>query len=196
MKQLISIIIGISSIFNSCSSVKDENNKKEGNTPAVIETQSETSTNVEKSSIKMPVDKVIEQYLHIKNALVTDNGKDAAIAGKALFLAINEIDKSLLYEQQKQAFADIEEDIKEHAEHIGENADNIEHQREHFDILSNDMYDLIKVFGQSKVLYVDFCPMYNNKKGAKWLSEYKTIKNPYYGNQMLSCGSVTEEIGK
>jgi hypothetical protein len=27
-----------------------------------------------------------------------------------------------------------------------------------------------------------------------WLSKENTIKNPYYGSQMLSCGSVVETI--
>jgi hypothetical protein len=36
--------------------------------------------------------------------------------------------------------------------------------------------------------------MYNNGKGADWLSKEKEIKNPYYGSQMLNCGSVEETI--
>jgi hypothetical protein len=36
--------------------------------------------------------------------------------------------------------------------------------------------------------------MYNDKKGAIWLSETKEIKNPYYGKKMLTCGNVKEEI--
>ena len=33
------------------------------------------------------------------------------------------------------------------AEHIGENPDKLEHQREHFVMLSKDIYDLVKTFG-------------------------------------------------
>jgi hypothetical protein len=68
------------------------------------------------------------------------------------------------------------------------------HQREHFDLLSRDMIDLVNATGSSQTLYKDFCPMYNNKKGAFWLSETKEIKNPYYGKEMLECGEVKEEI--
>ena len=61
-------------------------------------------------------------------------------------------------------------------------------------MLSKDVYDLVKAFGGGQVLYKNFCPMYNDKKGAIWLSETKTIKNPYYGKKMLTCGSVQEEL--
>jgi hypothetical protein len=95
---------------------------------------------------------------------------------------------------QAKLYKDVEDDAKEHAEHIGANAGNIKHQREHFDMLSKDIYDLVKAFGGGRVLYKDFCPMYNDKKGAIWLSESKTIKNPYYGKSMSTCGSVQEEM--
>ena len=45
-------------------------------------------------------------------------------------------------------------------------------------------------FGSKQKLYQDFCPMANDGKGAIWISEVKEIKNPYYGAEMLSCGSL------
>ena len=87
---------------------------------------------------------------------------------------------------------DIIEDATEHAEHIEKSP--IDHQREHFDVLSKDMIDLIAITGTEEKLYQDFCPMYNNNKGAQWLSATKEIKNPYYGAKMMSCGSVQKEI--
>jgi len=91
-------------------------------------------------------------------------------------------------------YDDVKDDVKEHAEHISASGSNTAHQREHFDMLSKDMIDLVKAAGTTKTLYRDFCPMYNNKKGASWLSETKEIKNPYYGNEMPKCGVVKEEI--
>jgi hypothetical protein len=140
------------------------------------------------------IDKMVEHYLRLKNALVNDNTKDAAASGKEFVNAMKTLDKSLLTDEQKKIYEDVEDDAREAAEHIGDNAGKIDHQREHFDILSNDLYDLVKAFGSSQVLYKDFCPMYNDKEGAIWLSESKTIKNPYYGKKMLTCGSVKEEI--
>ncbi len=163
---------------------------------AVTKTKTDTisTPRVIDAKVAASIRKIVEHYLHLKNALANNKAKDAAAAGKEITNAMGTGDKSLLTADQKKLYEDIEDDAKEHAEHIGENAGNIEHQREHFDMLSKDMYDLVKAFGSGQVLYKDFCPMYNDKKGAMWLSEVKTIKNPYYGKKMLTCGSVQEEI--
>ena len=94
-----------------------------------------------------------------------------------------------------KSYMDLADDLKEHAEHIGANAGKIAHQREHFVMLSKDVADLIKTFGNGgQTLYKDFCPMANNGKGAIWISELKEIKNPYQGSKMLTCGSVKETL--
>lgn len=38
------------------------------------------------------------------------------------------------------------------------------------------------------------CPMFEGDKGGSWLSISKDIKNPYFGDMMLSCGEVKKEI--
>jgi hypothetical protein len=92
-------------------------------------------------------------------------------------------------------YDDIEEELKEHAEHIGKNGDKIEHQREHFAMMSEVIYELVKAFGAGQPIYHDHCPMYNeNKGGAMWLSEMKELNNPYFGAKMPKCGKVEEVI--
>ena len=56
------------------------------------------------------------------------------------------------------------------------------------------MIDLIAITGTSKKLYQAYCPMYNNNKGAQWLSDSREIQNPYYGSEMMKCGEVIKEI--
>jgi hypothetical protein len=36
--------------------------------------------------------------------------------------------------------------------------------------------------------------MANDGNGGYWLSSEPQIKNPYYGDEMLECGEVKEEI--
>jgi Cu(I)/Ag(I) efflux system membrane fusion protein len=43
-------------------------------------------------------------------------------------------------------------------------------------------------------LYVQRCPMADRGEGARWLSFSEQIKNPYYGDAMLTCGSVVDSI--
>ncbi len=138
---------------------------------------------------------IVNGYLQIKNALATDDTKYAAEAGTALDVSFKNFDKSSLTAEQMKIFEDVEADAREHAEHIGGNSGKIAHQRQHFEILSKDMVDLLNVFGSGgQTLYKDFCPMYNNNKGAYWISESKEIKNPFYGKAMSTCGTVKEEI--
>ena len=131
---------------------------------------------------------MVMDYLAVKNALANENETDAAAASGKMFDVMKGFDKSLLSADQKKVYDDIEADLKEHAEHISKN--KIEHQREHFAMMSKDMYDMVKAFGAGMTLYHDHCPMYN--EGSMWLSESKDIKNPYYGDKMMTCGSVEE----
>ena len=87
----------------------------------------------------------------------------------------------------------VEKKLKFDAQHIKENRDP-EHQRGHFMSLSKNMYELIKAAKPAETIYYQFCPMANDGKGANWLSKESAIKNPYYGSQMLSCGSTVETI--
>ncbi|MBS3742654.1 MAG: DUF3347 domain-containing protein, partial [Candidatus Cloacimonetes bacterium] len=88
--------------------------------------------------------------------------------------------------------------LKEKAEKI-QKAEKLGEQRKHFIQLSGNMIELVKTFeapetDQGSSLYVQFCPMANDDKGAFWLSKEGEVKNPYYGDMMLTCGEVREEI--
>lgn len=143
----------------------------------------------------IPVKEIIAAYLQVKNALTKDNSKDAALAANVLVATLNGVTTKSLPKEQMNNYMDIAEDLKENGEHIGSNESKIDHQREHFELLSKDIADLIKMFGNGEqTLYKDFCPMANGGKGAFWISEFKEIKNPYLGNEMPECGSVKETI--
>ena len=140
------------------------------------------------------IKKLTDSYLQIKNALIAGKAAEAGDAAKNIVEAMKGFDKSLLSADQKKVYDQNEEDLKEHAEHITKSTGDIEHQREHFSMMSEDMYSLVKAFGGGKTLYHDHCPMAKNGKGAMWLSETKEIKNPYLGEKMMECGELEEEI--
>ena len=137
---------------------------------------------------------LFSHYQHLTFALSSDNDKEAANASKGMLEALSKINSDGFSAEDKATYKDIASDIKEHAEHIADNIGNIAHQREHLVILSKDFYDIAKTFTTEKPLYKIFCPMYNDNKGAYWLSDSKEIKNPYYGAEMLTCGEVQEEL--
>lgn len=199
MKNLILGITIAAITFASCnnsSNKSTESQNKSKNTKAISQTNNATITTSSAVDAKNPVSikVIVSTYLQLKNAFTNDNTTDAATAGTKLETAFKNFDKTSLTATQKKTFEDVEDDAREHAEHIGKNGGNIAHQREHFEMLSKDIYDLVKIFGGGQVLYKDFCPMYNNKKGAYWISETKEIKNPYLGKAMPTCGTIKEEI--
>ena len=149
-------------------------------------------TSAIKNSATAPV---LNDYLKLKNALTEDDDAKAAEAGKNLVVSITNIDQAKLPSAQAKVFSEISADAREHAEHIGSNAGNIKHQREHFETLSGEIYDLLKAGNTTGTkLYYTNCPMYNKGKGGNWISETKAIHNPYYGKSMPDCGSVKEEL--
>jgi hypothetical protein len=153
-----------------------------------------TTTTVTDAKNAVSIKEIVSAYLQLKNALTEDNSTGAATAGKKLTVAFKNFDKSTLTEAQKKTYEDVEADAIENAEHIGANGGKIAHQREHFELLSKDIYDLVKTFGAGQVLYKVYDSMFNSGKGAFWLSETKEIKNPYMGKAMLTSGSIKEEI--
>jgi len=156
-------------------------------------TQPAEKTTAEVATKSFSIAPIIKDYLSLKNALVADNDKATADAGKKLLATFKAVDMKTIPTAKHKEYMDIADDAKENAEHIGDNAGKIDHQREHLASLSKDVSDLITLFGTSQKLYQDYCPMFNDGKGAIWISEAKAIKNPYYGNKMMSCGSVKKE---
>jgi hypothetical protein len=171
----------------ACNESNDQS--KENNADSISRTE-QTGNNVTVASI----DAALDSYLLIKNALTEDNGNAAAKAAKDLNEKLQSYGASQLNDAQRKVYADVQEEVLEHSKHIADNAGKIDHQRNHFDLLSVVMYDLVKSDKVDKILYKQYCPMYNDKKGGVWLSETKEIKNPFYGKSMLDCGEVKEEI--
>ncbi|MEO6251975.1 MAG: DUF3347 domain-containing protein [Ferruginibacter sp.] len=186
----------------ACNSGNDKTtgtktNDMQGDTSMTRHAQPADSSTLQSTPITatFSAGEIIAGYLQIKNALANDNSKAAAAAASSIIAVLAKVDMKSISEQQMKSYMDVAGDLKEHAEHIGANAGKIEHQREHFIMLSKDMTDIIKSFGNGgQTLYKDFCPMANDGKGAIWLSEVKEIKNPYLGAKMPTCGSVKETL--
>ena len=195
MKKTIFIFAIAATTLAACNSTdnKSAGNQNESNTPqASSQTGNASTSKGEKNTAA--TNEIVLRYLAIKDGLSNDNGKDAASAAKAFVEAAGKVDITSFSADQKKTWEDIFADAKEMAEHIGANPDKLEHQREHFVMLSKDIYDLVKAFGREKVLYKIFDSMSNDGKGAFWLSEIKEIKNPYMGKAMLNSGTIQEKI--
>ncbi len=145
--------------------------------------EKDTTSNTTTNTGEDHTEHILKMYLEIKDALVKSDGVAASKAANDLVAMLgDEKDETL-------------QQIKFHAGHIAETND-VEHQRGHLPEFSENVYKLVKKGNLKEPLYWDFCPMANDGKGAYWLSKDKEIKNPYFGDKMLKCGSVKETIGE
>ena len=104
----------------------------------------ETKPTVTAQNSNATINEVIASYLKLKNALTKDDTKEAANAGNSIVAVLGKLDIKNLSKEQMKSYMDVADDTKENAEHIGTNAGKLDHQREHFAMLSKDVNDLIK----------------------------------------------------
>ena len=151
-----------------------------------IEMVAMTMTENQETSQLKPI---FDNYFALKDALVKTDGNTASAKAKELLSAINDVKMETLKMDEHMTWMKVFKDLIADAKSISETQD-IEKQRNVFNSLSKGVYELIKVSKPTETVYYQYCPM----KKMNWLSKENTIKNPYFGSQMLSCGSVVETI--
>ncbi|RTY67140.1 DUF3347 domain-containing protein [Flavobacterium sp. LS1P28] len=132
---------------------------------------------------------VFDNYFLLKDALVKTDGKTASMKAMDLLRAISSVKMETLKMDVHMVWMKVFKDLTADAKNISE-AKEIQKQRELFKSLSKNTYELIKVSKFTEPVYYQYCPM----QDANWLSKENTVKNPYYGSQMLSCGKTIETI--
>lgn len=134
------------------------------------------------------------RYFDLKNALVkSDFTTTKNIAGR-VFQSLKAVDMKLLDDKTHLHWMEQENQLRKSIEAISK-AKDIEEQRKHFETLSDALIESAELFGLTiDMVYVQFCPMAFDDKGANWLSESDKILNPYFGNMMLTCGEVKKKI--
>ena len=152
---------------------------------------SETTTTVIQSENQLKA--VFDNYFLVKDALITSNGNSTASASKELVTAINNVKMDKLDMDVHMVWMKVVNTIQKDAENIA-NTKDVKIQRDHFTSLSKEIYTLIKISKYENPVYYQFCPMFNDGKGANWLSKENAVKNPYYGSMMLNCGKTVETI--
>ncbi len=173
MKQLFGIVI-VAGLMACNPSEKKSADKKDSVQKDSLNVRNDVSIKDHKKA------NIFTEYVILKNALVKSDAKVSQKAAVAL----------------QKSLADFEgcEPTAEIAGKIAASSDLID-QRKGFTTLSADLIALMKSAEIEKgTIYVQHCPMANKGDGGDWLSTAKEIKNPYYGDEMLECGRVTEEL--
>ena len=122
-------------------------------------------------------EKVFQNYLHLRDALVASDAAEAArVSG---FMAA--------------AFGPDHAEAKRRAQAIHQ-AGDIEVQRAEFTQLTAAVGPLFEQGLSGGTIYKQYCPMAFDNTGADWYSDSEKILNPYFGDRMLRCGKVTQVI--
>ncbi len=176
-------VIMITTLY-ACAQTK--HSKKDKQQTAVVPTFDGTNADV-----KTQIGNVLSTYYLMKDALVASDETAASKQAKAFRKTLEMVDISKMTSAEHNFFMPLQTKLDYDAEHI-QGAPAIDHMREHFDSFSENMFAVAKAFkaNNGTTMYFDYCPM----QKASWISSEETIKNPYYGKQMLTCGKITETI--
>ncbi len=175
LKTVLALILVVT--FAACNNSQPKEDSHEGHNHGTTAEVKQTS------AVNLKDDKLNAVYLpyqHLTAALTEGDAAAARVAALALEAGAKEV-------QGGEALA------KTAAQLLKSN--DLEAQRVVYSPLSNEFIALLKKTGlDSGELYVAHCPMALNDKGAQWVSHTKEIRNPYFGDSMLTCGSVTETL--
>lgn len=137
---------------------------------------------------------VFTSYVELKDAFVASDAGKVKDEAKQTDEALAKVDMKLLSGAAHNDWMNYLSPIQSSLKEIQAAAD-IEAQRKAFSNLSDNLYKSVKAFGLGgKEAFYEFCPMAFNNEGAYWLSDQEQIKNPYFGDKMLTCGSVKEKL--
>jgi len=137
---------------------------------------------------------VFTSYVTLKEAFVSsDATKVKAEAGTTL-ATLGKVDMKLLNGAAHNDWMNYLNGLNTSLQSM-QATEDIEIQREAFSTLSDNLYKSIKAYGLGGAnAYYDFCPMAFDNQGAFWLSNEDQIRNPYFGDKMLTCGEVKEKL--
>jgi len=185
-------VIDASAQLNNRSSMMNRNllgvkiTESELNTPDFSKKISET--------FKKQLKAVIGTYLKLKDALVESKNKDAKSIAVQMEKELKKVDMKMLKGESHMYWMEKSE-IMNQAIKLIIAGKNIDIQRASFDELSVALIRSIEAYGITEdKLYIQYCPMVDNNKGAYWLSAQSQIRNPYFGDQMLTCGEVKNSL--
>ncbi|MDN5204793.1 efflux RND transporter periplasmic adaptor subunit [Fulvivirgaceae bacterium BMA10] len=148
------------------------------------------------ATFKTQLTALVPNYIRLKDQLVESDGSKAVEAAQLLSVSMQEVNMELLQGSAHAYWTELLKIMQESIEKI--NKGNLTDQRLQFINLSNALIAAVTAFeAQSNdALYIQHCPMANDNQGADWISFDEDIKNPYFGDQMLTCGWVKEVLSE
>lgn len=137
---------------------------------------------------------VFSSYVKLKDAFVASDAGKVKEEARQTDDALAKVDMKLLTGAAHNDWMTYLSPMQGSLKEIQAGAD-LEAQRKAFSNLSDNLYKSAKAFGLGgKEAYYEYCPMAFDNQGAYWLSDQEQIRNPYFGDKMLTCGEVKEKL--
>jgi hypothetical protein len=189
-------------VLANCSGKKEHAHEHDHATAETETPAADSAATPEASKPQFEVDKTFQQqlaavfnsYISLKEAFVSSDDDKVRTEAATVQNHLSKTDMKLLSGAAHNDWMHYLEGLESSLKEIQTNKD-IEVQRRAFSKLSDNLYKSIKAFGlDGTTAYYEFCPMAFNDEGAYWLSDQEKIRNPYFGDQMLTCGVVKEKL--
>ncbi len=148
-------------------------------------------TSNESSQQQNQLSHVFDAYFSLKDAFVKANESEILKQITAFSKSISAVEMGKLSHESHTIWMEALKDLETTSKQLVQEK-NIDKQRAFFAKLSSPMYKLALKTNLGYTIYYQNCPMFNG--GSNWLSREETIKNPFYGNMMLTCGSTVETL--
>lgn len=184
-------------LATACSSPKKEETEQEASHMHMEEETLEAPTEPQfatDSSFQKQVAAVFSGYADLQEAFVTSDIEKVKSAGASLSKTLSGVQINLTDGAAKMDWSAYSEGMATELIKIN-NAADIKAARGFFPALTQNMYKTIKAFGLGGgTAWYAYCPMAFNNKGGYWLTKEKKVRNPYFGDAMLECGGVREQL--
>ena len=171
--------------------VHDEAEHAAGSTPAAEASEPQFQVD---QKFQEQLGSVFSSYIELKEAFVDSDAKKVQSEAAETKEALDKVNMKLVSGAAHNDWMNYLTPMQNTLDEI-QSADDIEAQRNSFSTLSDNLYKSVKAFGLGgKEAFYEFCPMAFNNEGAYWLSDQEKIRNPYFGDKMLTCGEVKEKL--
>jgi len=137
---------------------------------------------------------VFTAYADLQEAFVSSDPAAVKEDATRVIDALAKVDMKLLTDAAHNDWMNYQKSMDDALNNI-KGSEDIEEQRKSFSVLSDNLCKSAKAFGLGgEVAYYAYCPMAFNDAGGYWLSKNEKIRNPYFGDKMLTCGMVKEKL--
>lgn len=137
---------------------------------------------------------VVDAYLRLQQAFSID--EDSQAMAQSIVETLKEVDMALLEGPAHSVWMKQLGGLRDAAEDLA-GAEELDKRRALLDPLTDRLVRALKTFGYERPdgqVGVFHCPMALDGNGGDWLQQGEETANPYYGSDMLRCGSRTEVL--